>query len=115
MYDTKIFCPKVDLVPEKTPPKLGTSTLFGWISELYNISDQVIIDKGGYDVLFFIRFYRLSLKILVCFSVYALGVLLPINGYVFVLLLSHKLRKPNSNTCFSPLHLFTFLSVLVDI
>jgi len=80
MYDDKIFCPKAALVPEKTPPKLDNSSLFGWITELFNIDDKVVIDKGGYDVLFFIRFYRLSFKILLCFSIYALGILLPING-----------------------------------
>lgn len=80
IYDIKIFSPKCDLMPGKAPPRLSTSTLFGWMKELYNISDEVIIEKGGYDILFFIRFYRLAFKVFFWFGIYAWGILLPINA-----------------------------------
>ena len=79
-YDDKIYAPKADLMPERTPPKIPNNTTFGWIYDVYSIDDNVLIDKGGYDVLFFIRFYRISFKIFLCFAIYAWGVLLPING-----------------------------------
>ena len=80
MYDDKVYAPKCDMFPDRTPKKLDNSSLFGWISELYNIDDNIIIDKGGYDILFLVRFYRLSVKIFLSFAIYAWGVLLPING-----------------------------------
>lgn len=80
MYDDKIFSPKSALMPDRTPPRIPNDTAFGWIYHLWSIDDNILIDKGGYDVLFFIRFYRLSFKIFVSFTVYAWAVLLPING-----------------------------------
>ena len=80
LYDDKIFAPKADLMPDRTPPKIPNKTMFGWIFDLHAIDDNVLIDKGGYDILFFIRFYRLSFKIFFCFAIYAWGILLPING-----------------------------------
>ena len=80
MYDDKIYAPKADMMPDRTPPKIPNTTMFGWMFDLYAIDDNVLIDKGGYDALFFIRFYRLSFKIFFCFAFYAWIVLLPING-----------------------------------
>ena len=80
MHDPNIFSPKSEMMPERTPPRLSKSSLFGWMKELYDISDDLIIEKGGYDILFFIRFYRLAFKIFFCFGFYALGVLLPVNA-----------------------------------
>jgi hypothetical protein len=80
MYDDKVFTPKSAMFPGRTPKKLDNSSLFGWIAELYFIDDNTIIDTGGYDVLFLVRFYRLSVKIFLSFAIYAWGVLLPING-----------------------------------
>lgn len=79
MYDDRIFSPKSELLPERTPPRLTKSSFFGWIKELYDIDDEAIIEKGGYDILFFIRFYRLAFKIFAWFGIYAWGVLLPVN------------------------------------
>ena len=79
MYDDRIFSPKSEMMPEKTPPRLTKSSFFGWIKELYDIDDDAIIEKGGYDILFFIRFYRLAFKIFAWFGIYAWGVLLPVN------------------------------------
>ena len=80
MYDDRIFSPKSALMPDRTPPKIPNATMFGWVWDLYAIDDDILIEKGGYDILFFIRFYRLSFKIFLCFAVYAWGILLPING-----------------------------------
>lgn len=80
MRNPEIFTPKAKIAPEKVPKLISNTTLFGWISELYCIDDDVIVDKAGYDVLFLIRFYRLSFKIFFYFAFYAWGVLLPING-----------------------------------
>lgn len=79
-YNDKIYAPKADFMPTRTPPKMSSDTWFGWIKELYNIDDDVIICKGGYDILFFIRFYRIAFKIFIFFSIYAWGILLPINS-----------------------------------
>jgi hypothetical protein len=68
------------MMPDRTPPKLSNKTYFGWVSELYNITDEVVIEKAGYDVLFLIRFYRLAFKIFAWFSIYGLLVILPINA-----------------------------------
>ena len=80
MRDDKLFAPKAGIMPHKTPPKLANDTLLGWIRELFEIDDDVLIEKGGYDILFYIRFYRLSFRIFLVFAIYAWGVLLPING-----------------------------------
>lgn len=80
MHDPNIFSPKSEMMPERTPPRLSKSSLFGWIRELYEINDEVIIDKSGYDILFFLRFYRLAFKIFFWFGIYALGVILPVNA-----------------------------------
>lgn len=80
MKHPEMFCPKAKLAPEKTPPPIPNDTMFGWVWDIFNIDDDTVIAKGGYDVLFLIRFYRLSFKIFFFFAFYALGVLLPING-----------------------------------
>lgn len=80
MYDDRIFAPKVEMMPDRTPARLSNSTLFAWIKELWDIDDDVIIAKSGYDILFFIRFYRLAFKIFAWFGIYAWGVLLPVNA-----------------------------------
>ena len=78
--DDRIYAPKCDMMPDRTPPKLSNKTYFSWVSELYNISDEFVIEKAGYDVLFLIRFYRLAFKIFAWFSIYGLLVILPINA-----------------------------------
>ena len=80
MYDTQIFAPKCTLMPERCPPKLSNTTLFGWVSELFYTDDDTVIAKGGYDILFFLRFYRLAYKIFSVFAIYAWGILLPVNA-----------------------------------
>ena len=79
-YDTQIFAPKCNLMPDRCPAKLSSKTLFGWMTELFYIDDEAVIEKGGYDVLFFLRFYRLAYKIFSVFAIYAWGILLPVNA-----------------------------------
>lgn len=78
-YYPEIYAPKARLLPHRTPPLLNNTTYLGWVRELYDIDDDVLIKKGGYDILFFIRFYRLAFRIFIYFAIYAWGVLLPIN------------------------------------
>jgi hypothetical protein len=79
MHYLSVYAPKRDLPNQKSPLPLSNDTLFGWIKELYLITDDVIIEKAGYDCMFLIRFYRLAFKIFFCFASYAWIVLLPIN------------------------------------
>jgi hypothetical protein len=75
-----MFTPKAGIMPDRTPALLENETFFGWVTQLYSIDDDILRTKGGYDILFFIRFYRLAFKIFAFFAIYAWGVLLPING-----------------------------------
>ena len=50
---------------------IPSSPMFEWMIRLWNIDEDVIIEKGGYDVLYFIRFYKLSFKIFGTFGFYA--------------------------------------------
>lgn len=80
VFYPRTFSPKYYMLPETTPVPLSNDTPFGWIIELGKVDEDVIIDKGGYDILFFIRFYKLSFKIFAFFSIYSFGVLLPLNA-----------------------------------
>ena len=77
-----IYCPKLALYPEKDIPALSTDSWFGWLQELYSYDDMFLVEKGSFDILFFVRFYRLCFKILICSSIYCWAVLIPINGLV---------------------------------
>jgi hypothetical protein len=79
-HNLAIFTPKAGIMPDRTPALLENESFFGWMKQLYAIDDDVLRTKGGYDILFFIRFYRLAFKIFAFFAIYAWGVLLPING-----------------------------------
>jgi hypothetical protein len=78
--NTTIYCPKVAINPERNIPKLSTDSYFGWVQELWGYDDLFLVEKGSFDILFFIRFYRLCFKILACSSIYCWIVLIPING-----------------------------------
>lgn len=79
MYDEKIYAPLKDLHPDKSPPLLSNKDPFSWITELISIDDATILEKGGYDILAFIRFYRFNFRLFLSFAVYAWAVLLPVN------------------------------------
>ena len=76
-----LYNPKQVLMPEKTPDLLPFDTLFGWVGELWSIDDKTIVESGGTDVLFNIRFYRLGFIILAFSSIYCWLVILPVNGF----------------------------------
>lgn len=78
-FNDKVFSPKVEMFPNKTLPRMPNDTMFGWIYDLYQITEEQFREKAGYDCLMLIRFYRLSFKILACFALYAWGVLLYVN------------------------------------
>lgn len=75
-----IFCAKMFVAPERTPPKLSTKSLFGWMRDFYNLDDELLLTKGGYDQLFLIRFYRLCFRIIAFSCIYCITVLIPLNG-----------------------------------
>lgn len=79
-YYPKMYAPKADMFPDRVPPLLPRDTYFGWVEGIINIDDKTIIDKGGYDILFLIRFYRLGFKIMAWSSLYCIAILIPING-----------------------------------
>lgn len=80
MYYEKFYTPLVSLHPEKCPPRLNNNNMFSWIAELASIDDATIIEKGGYDVMAFIRFYRFNFRLFLAFAIYAWAVLLPVNA-----------------------------------
>jgi hypothetical protein len=75
----EMYIPKKALLPRHTPPILTTESYFGWVRQLYYIDDEVIIDKGGFDALFLLRFYRLAFKIFFFFAFYGWFILVPVN------------------------------------
>jgi hypothetical protein len=79
-YDQKIFTPKQYKSPDESPPKLSTKSLFGWIVDMYRIEDETVLKYAGYDAFFLIRFYKLSLKILLIVSIYCWLILIPADG-----------------------------------
>ena len=78
--NAKLFAPKANIKGERCPPLLTNLNMYSWMRELWNISDDVIFENGGFDALTFIRFYRLNCKIFAVFAIYAILVLLPVNG-----------------------------------
>ena len=78
-FRPKVFSPLSNMFPENSAKPLVSSPIFFWMIELWKIEEDMIIDKGGYDILYFIRFYKLSMKIFGSFALYAFAVILPIN------------------------------------
>jgi hypothetical protein len=33
----RLYSPKIDIVPHKTPPRLRTDSLFGWVYDIYRL------------------------------------------------------------------------------
>jgi hypothetical protein len=81
LYDKVLYAPKSVEYPEKCPPLLSNENMFSWMSELWNITDDKILEKGGFDTLSFIRFYRLNTRIFATFAIFAFLVLLPVNAF----------------------------------
>lgn len=80
MYDPERFTPLIKLLgKDKVAKPLSNNDLYSWIYELVTIDDDTILQKGGYDTLSFIRFYRFNFRLFLAFAVYAWCVLLPVN------------------------------------
>ena len=80
MYDGNVYAPKVTMMPSKCPPKLSNQDMYQWVTELWCIDDETILANGGFDILSFIRFYRLNFQVFFMFAIYAWFVLIPINS-----------------------------------
>lgn len=79
-YYPDMYAAKKFVAPDRVPPNMPNDTWFGWIKDMYYLDDDTLITKGGYDQFFFIRFYRLCLRIILLSCIYCLTVLIPING-----------------------------------
>lgn len=80
MYDPDRFTPLVKLLgKDKAAKPLSNDDLYSWVYELVYINDDTILEKGGYDTLCFVRFYRFNFKLFLAFALYAWCVLLPVN------------------------------------
>ena len=63
-----------------TPPMLPTrGIVLNWVAPLMRLDEEQILAIGGYDVLVYLRFIALPLKVFGSFAPYALVVLLPVN------------------------------------
>ena len=83
----RIFSPKAMLCPGTTPsllhvPGKPPGSPLSWIRPLMRLDEEDILKYGGYDVLIYLRFMSLSLKIFGSFAPYAFCVLLPVNASV---------------------------------
>ena len=78
-FRPKVFSPLSNMFPHSSAEPLASSPIFLWMLELWKIEEDTIIEKGGYDILYFIRFYKLSMKIFGSFAFYAFVVILPVN------------------------------------
>ena len=80
MTDESYFSPRTVYDPEHAPRALSNKNMYSWMRELWNITDETILDSAGYDILTFIRFYRFNTRVFATFALYAFFVLLPVNG-----------------------------------
>ena len=83
----RIFSPKATLCPGTCPPVLHVpgakpGAPLSWVRPLMRLGEDDILKYGGYDVLIYLRFMSLSLKIFGSFAPYAFIVLLPVNASV---------------------------------
>lgn len=75
------IAPRMHRLPILTPVKLPGRRWGDWIKVCFYVSDEVIIQRVGYDALMFLRFHRLSLRLLLKMSIFSFTVLLPINYF----------------------------------
>ena len=83
----RIFSPKAALCPGTCPgvlhaPGAKPGAPLSWIRPLMRLDEDEILRCGGYDVLIYLRFMSLSLRIFGSFAPYAFLVLLPVNASV---------------------------------
>lgn len=58
-----------------------SSSMFGWMKELYDITDQELLEKSGLDNFVFLSFFKLGIKTLLTISLLAILILSPIRYY----------------------------------
>lgn len=59
-------------------PTWDDSSLFAWIPVLYKINDQQVLEYAGLDAFVFLSFFKMSLKLIALFSLFALTIISPI-------------------------------------
>jgi hypothetical protein len=71
--------PKTYLVPEKERTKPPSVVWYGWVLELFKVTDNDIIAKCGLDAYFFLRYLFTLLKIFIPLACVIWPILLPLN------------------------------------
>ncbi|KAF9576796.1 hypothetical protein EC968_003303 [Mortierella alpina] len=74
-----IFAPRTKL-RRHTPPELSPK-FFGWIMELVNIEESVVLDCVGLDAAMMLRFFTVSLRLFAMCMVPGILIILPVNNY----------------------------------
>ncbi|KAF9197158.1 hypothetical protein BGZ49_002561 [Haplosporangium sp. Z 27] len=74
---TVLFAPRTKL--RRHRPPILTSTYFGWIRQLLNIEESVILDCVGLDAVMMLRFFTMSFKLFGTCLVPGILIILPIN------------------------------------
>ena len=71
----RTYAPRIQL-GHATPPPLPTNYPLQWVAPLMRLDEEQILAIGGYDVLVYLRFTALSLKIFGSFAPYAVILLI---------------------------------------
>ena len=71
----RTYAPRIQL-GHATPPPLPTTYPLQWVAPLMRLDEEQILAIGGYDVLVYLRFQALSLKIFGSFAPYAVILLI---------------------------------------
>ena len=71
----RTYAPRIQL-GHATPPPLPTHFPLSWVAPLMRLDEEQILAIGGYDVLVYLRFTALSLKIFGSFAPYAVILLI---------------------------------------
>jgi len=71
----RTYSPRINL-GHATPPPLPTNYPLQWVAPLMRLDEEQILAIGGYDVLVYLRFTALSLKIFGSFAPYAVILLI---------------------------------------
>ncbi len=59
-YGSQWLTPKRKVCPVQTPPDLTKESLFGWITEVWEIPEETILMYCGYDVVMVLKTLRLG-------------------------------------------------------
>ncbi|KAJ8599002.1 hypothetical protein CTAYLR_007663 [Chrysophaeum taylorii] len=85
-----MYSPKEAHLPGSTPKVLHVpgekpGAPLSWVRPLMALDEEKVLRCGGYDVLVYLRFIRMAMRIFGSFAPYAFVVLLPVNASVFYL------------------------------